>query len=69
MLNFNIKYTIKGEMMPKLSEGMKAPLINIPRDGGSKIDTSKINGAYIIYFYPKVNLNNLRIRSFDIISP
>ena len=39
--------------MPKLSEGMKAPLINIPRDGGSKIDTSEINGAYIIYFYPK----------------
>ena len=39
--------------MANLSVGMKVPLINIPRDGGSNIDTSTINNPYIIYFYPK----------------
>ena len=39
--------------MPNLSAGMKAPLINIPRDGGSSINTSKLDNYYVIYFYPK----------------
>ena len=39
--------------MPKISEGMKAPLIDLPRDSGLTINTSKLNNPYIIYFYPK----------------
>ena len=39
--------------MANLSIGIKAPFINIPRDAGSSIDTSKINNPYVIYFYPK----------------
>ena len=39
--------------MPNLSAGMKAPLIDIPRDGGSSINTSKLDNSYVIYFYPK----------------
>jgi len=39
--------------MENFSIGMKAPFINIPGDGGSTIDTSKINNPYVIYFYPK----------------
>ena len=40
-------------MMPKLSAGMNAPIIDISRDGGSTINTSNLNNSYIIYFYPK----------------
>ena len=36
--------------MPKISEGMKAPLIDLPRDSGLIINTSKLNNPYIIYF-------------------
>ncbi|PPR16399.1 MAG: putative peroxiredoxin bcp [Alphaproteobacteria bacterium MarineAlpha9_Bin3] len=39
--------------MVNLSVGMKAPFINIPRDGGTSINTSKISNPYVIYFYPK----------------
>ena len=39
--------------MPSLSAGMKAPLVDIPRDGGSSINTSKLDNSYVIYFYPK----------------
>ena len=39
--------------MSKLVENMKAPIINISRDGGKKINTKEFNNPYIVYFYPK----------------
>ena len=39
--------------MSALSKNMIAPSLNIPRDGGSRINTAKLNGPYIVYFYPK----------------
>ena len=39
--------------MSNLSKNMIAPSLNIPRDGGSIIDTANLNGPYIEYFYPK----------------
>jgi peroxiredoxin Q/BCP len=39
--------------MSNISKNMIAPSLNIPRDGGSIIDTANLNGPYIVYFYPK----------------
>ena len=53
MLKINTKYICEEIIMPNLSAGMKAPLIDILRDGGSSINTSKLDNSYVIYFYPK----------------
>ena len=39
--------------MSNLLENMNAPVFTVDIDGGSKIDTSNIKNAYILYFYPK----------------
>ena len=46
MLKINTKYICEEIIMPNLSAGMKAPLIDIPRDGGSSINTSKLDNSY-----------------------
>lgn len=39
--------------MPELAEGMTAPTVSLPRDGGTTINMSDISGPVILYFYPK----------------
>ena len=39
--------------MSNLLENMNAPVFTVDIDGGSKLDTSNIKNAYILYFYPK----------------
>ena len=39
--------------MSNLLENMSAPVFTVDIDGGSKLDTSNIENAYVLYFYPK----------------
>ncbi len=39
--------------MSDLSEGMPAPSVSLPRDGGETVTLSDIKGAVVLYFYPK----------------
>ena len=39
--------------MSDLSEGMPAPSVSLPRDGGETVALSDIKGAVVLYFYPK----------------
>ena len=39
--------------MSELSEGMPAPEVTLPRDGGEIVTMSEIKGPVVLYFYPK----------------
>ena len=39
--------------MTELTEGMPAPDVSLPRDGGDTVSMADIEGAVVLYFYPK----------------
>jgi len=39
--------------MTALSEGMPAPAVSLPRDGGETVTLSGITGPVVLYFYPR----------------
>ena len=39
--------------MTELTEGMPAPDVSLPRDGGDTVSMADIDGAVVLYFYPK----------------
>lgn len=39
--------------MSELAEGMPAPDVTLPRDGGETLNLSEISGPVVLYFYPK----------------
>ena len=39
--------------MTELSEGMPAPAVSLPRDGGETVNMADITGPVVLYFYPR----------------
>ena len=39
--------------MSELAEGMTAPSVILPRDGGELVNISDLSGTVVLYFYPK----------------
>lgn len=39
--------------MTELTEGMPAPAVSLPRDGGEMVNIADITGPIVLYFYPK----------------
>ncbi len=39
--------------MSDLAEGMPAPAVSLPRDGGDIVTLSDISGPVVLYFYPR----------------
>ncbi len=56
----------KGSIVNEIVEGVQAPQMNLPRDGGGNVSLADLAGkTVVLYFYPKDNTSGCTTEALD----